>query len=349
MDNVIDKFFKRIYFNQNYNPIKIKGSSKENPKAFFIEDIPHISYKDAYCHTAILEMLQRGKNTIGYYNWVTGFTYGAYFNGEVRSFMPYQDPEVLFQERASYLGLDSKYYVTKNSSAFINEVERLVANKTAVKVPVNYDYLKNLPTFDAHTELIVGYDEKHFYYLEPGEEDRNIPNSNGKKILKLEILNAIESLSKEFAYPWKYSFMIFKDCEGNKSNDLKEIIIKNSRLLKGKSSGPYAEGVQALEKFSDCIKNYSELEEDRKYIISALNQCRYTRKSNGEFLKDFLPDIKEISNNFLESAKLYEDALKCFSDSPKNHFKAGNLVDEACNYEELSSSALRRYYNKLDK
>lgn len=349
MDNVIDKFFKRIYFNQNYKPIKIQGRAKERPKAFHIEGIPHISYKDAYCHTAVLEMIQGGKERIGYYNWITGFTYGAFYNGDVKSFMPYQDPEVLLQERAGYIGFKGEYHVAKNSSVFINEIESLVSRNIPVKVPVNFNYFKGISTFDAHTELIVGYDDKCFYYLEPGEADRKVENSKGKKIQKGEMLNAIESLAKEFGYPWKYCFMIFKETSEEKKLDPRDIIKKNSKLLKGKCSGPYAEGVQAIEKFAECIRGYSELEEDRKFIISALDQCRYTRKSNGEFLESFLGDETEIGVNFIRASELYEKALRLFSESTKNRIEASNLVEEACNYEELSSNALRRYYNRMDK
>lgn len=346
--DIIERFFKKIYYNQNYNPTSLNFSNMQVSKdSYFIKGIPHISYKDAYCHSAVLQMIHGGKKDIGYYNWIIGFTYGAFYNADIKSFIPYADPEPLIQNGCKYLGLKGTYYTVKNSDKYIKAIEYYISNNIPVKVPVNFGVIKNEKFFDPHTELIVGYDKDNFYYYEPGIEDKYEEDYLGDKIKKDFLLKAVESIGKEFCYPWKYALMVFED-NGNKNlPDDKDLFLRNSQLLKGKSSGPYAEGAQALERFANGIKNYSELEEDGKHIVLALEQCTFTRKSNGDFLMTLGEELKPYGDYLIEASKVYEEAKFLFQESSKNHEKAGDLVLKGCNLEEMVAHGLKRYYNTV--
>ena len=77
----IGRYFQIKYYIEEYEPIYIDPKHlAEYEDEYFIEGLTCISYENAYCNTAALEMigLKHGiDRDLHYYNWLTGFSYGA--------------------------------------------------------------------------------------------------------------------------------------------------------------------------------------------------------------------------------------------------------------------------------
>jgi len=284
-------YFQQQYFRQAYQPEKIELKEiGDFPGEYRIEGIPWISYEKAYCHSTALQMIayKHGlKPSIGWLNFLMGFTYGAFYRGDPTGFMPYTDPIPGARVAAPYLGLKMRYLTTNDSDSFLNAVRFYLSRGYPVGIQLDAAMLWDEEGFFPHRELLVGYDKSGFHYFETIKEDRFIEEAEGLKITGRLLVKAVSKINKEFARPWRFALTIFE--KGEKKEDLSEIWIRNGKLLVGSKQGPIASGAPAIKEFASKLKKVGGIKN-----LWALETMSYTRSDNAAFLKGYFAGDEQV-------------------------------------------------------
>jgi hypothetical protein len=202
------------YYQQRYQaqPVPAAGSYPAPPARARVAGVPAISYANAYCQTASLQMLDRdparAATDVHAYNWLTGFTYGAYVEQDVASFLPYTDPEVGFQPAVRELGLARHYYVTSDEAAFGLYLKHLLASGQPVRVALNGHALLGRPGFFPHAVVVVGYEADDILYHETGVRDRYEAAPAGERTPLARLAQAVAQMQAVYHYPWRYNLTV---------------------------------------------------------------------------------------------------------------------------------------------
>jgi len=240
------------YYQQLYQPRPVPPASSypAPPAQARVAGVPAISYANAYCHTASLQMLDRDPARAGLdvhaYNWLTGFTYGAYFGGELGSFLPYNDPEVCFQPAVRELGLRRHYYVTSDEAAFGHYLRHLLARQLPVRVALNGHVLLGRPGFFPHAVVVVGYTETDIIYHETGVLDRHLPAPAGERTTLARLAEAAAQMQAAYRLPWRYTLTVLLPDPAPADPAGLPAAGRNARALLGHAAPLASTGAQAL-------------------------------------------------------------------------------------------------------
>lgn len=308
-NDFLAQHFRREYEPEDLTPQAI-GSF---PAEYFIEGVPWISYQKAYCQSASLQMIayKHGiKESLGYFNFIMGFTYGAFDEGFSKTFMPYTDPETGFKVAAPYLGLKRRYLITNDDTMFLRALRFYLSKGYPVRVAVNAARLYDKKGFFPHSEVLVGYDKEEFSFYETGKKDQLIEASKGISVSNQTLLEAISDINKTFRYPWKFALTIFEKAE--KKDDLSPIWTRNGELLIGFKGGPVATGSCAIKEVISYLESLGD-KLDKSSIQNSIGfflECGpYTRADNAAFLRKYFAGDKEAE----EAAQLFQKAAECYT------------------------------------
>jgi len=333
------EYFKDKYFSDAYKPIERKISGNKFPKSYRIKNFHHISYSNAYCSSASIEMYNESFNnenkSIHYYNWLMGFSYGAFYRGNIYTFIPYTDPEPGMDFASPYLGLTRNYYTCNDSVEYITHLKELISNDKPVRVAINAAIIhsEDKKQFLPHSIILIGYDKENFVFYETGHIDRDTINSTGELVNKTILLEAVFDMGKRFDYPWKYNFTTFRKAEKIKNE--KQIWERNGKLMVGRKipMTPIWEGSEAIAALSLTIKEKG-ITNHQKYVLKMwIETAEYTRKDNSTF----------IQRNF-NSKKLLESAEYLYKSS--NNY---NKVNKILNQPEINDNDIDKIAKLLQE
>jgi len=347
----IGTYFQRKYFTSQYQPEPLRAEEvKTAPAEYHISGVPWISYRKAYCQSASLQMISyylKGERvSLGEINFLMGFTYGAAyisFGGKRAFFLPYTDPEPGFRVAAPYLGLKRRYLVTNDPALFLRGIEYFISSGLPVRVSVNVGRLKGQPgMFSSHSEVIVGYDDKYFYYYETGEKNRFLEEEKGIPVAKDVLKQAVAEALGYFRLPWRYAFVVFE--KGEKKENISFILRRNAGLLIGDSFGPVAQGSYAISKFASYLEKLSPKASKWDVILSLVEMLVYTREDDVFFLRGFSSagiDLKEVVYLLGQAAESYREALDLLKQDKPDVRKAANLIREGAAKEKEAGELLK--------
>lgn len=314
----ISKYFQQKYYKDSYGPIEIQATIIEAPDHHFIEGITCYSYEGPYCQSASLQMVNSLSNdslSIHHYNWLMGFTYGAYFHDYVGvySFLPSTDPEIGLIQAENYIGYRRKYYTTNNENLYISSLKDWLSKNVPLRVAINSATLVDEEGFYAHSVLLVGYSDENVIYYETGGENRNLKNHEGERATWQKFIKSVLSVSEGFNYPWKYQFTVLNQAEfeGSLKDYTDDTLLKNNAYsLIGDKYGPVSIGAKAYESLASYIKEKGLDENEASYLKETLMMGKDNRYDNAVFLKGSKnKKLLELSNHLSKSSKLFAEAL----------------------------------------
>jgi len=264
---------------------------------------------------------------------LTGFTYGASRQPDRWPFLPYADPEAGFGVAAPYLGLVRRYYVTDDPSLYLDALRWYLSQGYAVRVALNGCMLPEMePCADAHSEVLVGYDEDGFFYYETVFESQHLPpGEEGIWISERTLLDAVADWSGAFSTPWRYALTLFEP--GPVERDLQPIWARNGELLAGGSRFGPLQGADVIEALAAQIEeHWAELDltnTDFGGLRCGIEAASYTRQSNAAYLRAAFSgetDVERAADLFNGAADRYTDALAALEDGVADESEAEQVA-----------------------
>ncbi len=330
-------WFMRQYYQETYLPQELTAASLgAYPAAHHLQDVPWIATRETYCQSNSLAMIaaQHGMEvTSSQSGFLMGFTYGATEIPGVVGLNPFTDPEAGFVVAAPYLGLERRYYTTDDQALYLSALRYYLSRGYAVRVALDVAVLYDLEDQLPHSDLLVGYDEAGFYYYEtvclpgfPCEPRHSPPGEKGLWVSDQKLIDAVLSQAKQFAYPWRYSLMIFET--GPLQDDLKPIWTRNGQLLNG--GAPYGprQGVDAIEKLAAALEERGT-RVDTAEVRWGLEAAVFSRRDNAVYLRTAFPqqtDIEHAADLFDQAAEAYHQALALLEDGIAEQAEAGQIA-----------------------
>jgi len=337
--------FQYDYVVEAYKPKWLSsGDVGSYPSSHFIVDVPWISSNKSYCAAICLQMVAYKygiKEPIEYFNFIMGFTYGAYlgtFNKRVYM-IPGGDPFVGYINASKILNFKYNLLVTSDRRLFVDACRYFVSKNIPVILPVNMSRLYNLSFFAPHFELLIGYEGDEFYLYEPVQSRCIFEfGKRGYGFPADLVVKAVEEMSAAYKLPWKYS-LIYLVKIGEPSKDLRRILAVNGNLQVGRnftldSSGMYF-GSYAFKVLADYI---SKGKVGINEIIWSIMLAYTSRTDNAKFLRERFSDDKsvlEAAGYLAKAANVYGRIIELASDgvSPEDEKEIISLLKEASVYE----------------
>ncbi|RLG88444.1 MAG: hypothetical protein DRO15_02840 [Thermoprotei archaeon] len=334
------------YIVKSYKPHWLSRSDIGGyPSSHFITSIPWISYNKSYCAAICLQMVAYNygvKKSIEYFNFIMGFTYGAYlgvFDDEI-FFIPGGDPFTGFVNASRILGFEYHLLVTDDKELFIDACKYFISRDIPIILPVNMSRLYNMKYFAPHFELLMGYEGDIFYLYEPVQSKHVFElGKRGYEFPADLVVKAVKDMSVGFNLPWKYSLIYFTKI-GEPIEDLSDILIMNGKLQVGLNitMGEYAMylGSNAFKVLGEYIKKGKV---DIESIIWSINLALVSRIDNAKFLKEQFSgnDLAMKAANYLEeAAKLYREIINLSQNgiTSKERIKIAEFLSKASEYEK---------------
>ena len=329
--------FQRQYYWETYAPIELSANDLGgHPAEFHLDDVPWIATEEGFCQSNSLQMIaaQKGiEEPRGHFDFLMGFTYGAFEVPGEAAFFPYSDPEEGFVVAAPHLGLVRRYYVTDDEPLYLDALRHYLAQGCPVRVGLDMAVLYDLEGAMPHSDVLVGYDEAGFYYYEtvclPGVpcEPRHLPpGEEGLWVSDQALLDAVLGQASMFSYPWRYSLTIFE--EGPVEHDLGPIWARDGNLLVGGARYGPRQGADAIEGLAATIEE-RDVRVDVSAVRSGLEAAIYTRRGNATYLRDAFagqPDLERAADRFDRAADAYADALASLVDGIAGQAEAGRVA-----------------------
>jgi len=326
------KYYKKYYGAEEINPADLK----DHPASFRIKGMTRISFDKQYFQPAALQMIaaKHGvRQGIGYFNFLMGFTYGMFYRPDMPAPMFTNDPILGFKYAAPFLGLKMKFLITDDRDVFLKAVKFHVSRDHPVVIEVDAGALRGETVFIAHPEVIAGYSEKGFEYMEA--DGRVRPGAGVLTATSDSMVAAMLSQSKAFMSPRKFSIIIFEPAE-EKKTDLGEVFKQNGESLTGKKYGVISvmgTGSFALQQFSAALKK-----KGMSGGLSLIEPAPYMRADNASFLLEYFPadeDIKNAAAQLKEAGAKYVKVLELLKSADKARAEeASGLVNEAAALEK---------------
>lgn len=309
------------YYTQAYEPVRLAATDVgDYPSEQHLRDVPWIAADVPVCQSTSLQMIAAQRGAIcsrAHIDFLMAFTYGFSAIPGMDTFFPGGvDPEVGLRDAAPYLGLRRRYYVTDDAALYVRALRSFLARGYPVRVALDMGALYGASTFIAHSDVLIGYDASGFYLYEtvcvppatcaPGERP---PGEIGIYITEARLLQAVTSLARRFAYPWRYSLTIFEP--GPRADDLRPVWERLANAtLGGNRYGPPT-GVAVLERVADQIERRGS-----RYPVAAIKESLESaarfRRDNARYLRERFPDEADLARaaeQFEQAADRYAAAL----------------------------------------
>ncbi|MEM3967125.1 MAG: hypothetical protein QXK04_05070 [Ignisphaera sp.] len=334
------------YVMENYRPEPINPAEVDwHPPEHFIRNVPWISYRKSYCASTCLQMIAYMYGVIehiGYFNFITCFTYGAYLGrvGGTLFFIPGSDPIAGLARSSKYLGFRYRMLVTADKDLFLKAVRYLIYKDLPVILPVNASRLYG-GFFSPHFVLAVGYRGDEIYIYEPVMDIEGIRyEERGIPIRAETLAKAVMEMIRGMGYPvaWSYA-LIYYTPKGEMEKDFREALKVCAELQIGMKFGGATSavftGAQALEALAKAIEDGKISPE---MVNVGLNMAIVYRRDNANFLRSAFPGVPKIleAASMLEkAASIYEEVIEILKMGYTMEIRgrvAGKLR-EAANYE----------------
>jgi len=348
----------RQYIMENYRPELINPAEVDKyPSEHFIKNVPWISYRKSYCASTCLQMIAYKYGVIepiGYFNFITCFTYGAYLGrvGGTLFFIPGSDPITGLARSSEYLGFRYRMLVTADKDLFLRAVRYLIYKDLPVILPVNASRLYGGGLFSPHFVLAVGYSGNEIYIYEPVMDVEGIRyGERGIPIGAETLARAVMEMIRGMGYPvaWSYA-LIYYAPKGEMGKDFREALRDCAELQIGMrfGGGTFAVfiGAQAFEALAKAIEDGKISPE---IADVGLNMAIVSRRDNANFLRSAFPGVSKIleATSMLEkAASIYEEAIETLKMGYTIEIrdKVAGKLREAASYERevgrlLASSA----------
>lgn len=262
-----------------------------------------------------------------FFDFLMGFTYGA---GDLPGFgyMPVgTDPEIGFLEAASYLGLKRYYCTTNDPILYLKSIRFQLGQNNPVRLPLDMGALYGSDDPIPHSEVLIGYDETNFEYYEPVcsppatcQPAIHEPGEQGCFVTEERLLEAVDSQSRFFYYPWHYALSIFEP--GPRAEDMQSVWQRNGRNLAGGQRMGMRWGASATEYLaSQFEKPRPDL--DFEKLQNSLKMGTFMRRENAVFLRE----IAENDSGLLRAAELFEQSA-CFFQNGSDCLSRGVTTPE---------------------
>lgn len=353
----VAKYFQQKYYKDSYEPQYITTVNSSKVNSHTIPGLTCYSYSTPYCQSASLQISHstiEANNDINYYNWIMGFSYGAYFNKMVgiRSFIPYNDPEIGFIQGQEYLGYNREYLVSDDSALFVSKLRELLKKDMPVRVAINSSILSGQNGFYPHSIILVGFNLDTICYFETGMGNRAIKNYEGEKITINQLIPSIKSFCTVYNHPWSYQLTSFdfNSFNQNKRRDIFDTTLEsnNGNSLLGNIYGPVSIGAKSYKELAEFIDKNGTSKSERDYLIEVLKFGKQNRKDNALFLESQNKSntrYNKISSLFIKSSELHDKCLYHLKNYDKNNL--ANALKEISTIEtQIGNLLIKKVPNK---
>lgn len=310
---LLRRFVQRYYL-EKYAPEELEPEQVQAyPKEHHLPDVPWITCSLQVCQSTSLQMIAARYGVDyprSYHDFLMGFTYGASRMPGV-GFSPFgSDPELGLSVAAPYLGLARRYYTTDDPALFCSALRSFLAQGHPLRLALDMGTLYGQTAFIAHSEVLVGYDASGFNYYETvGRPPANVqpgtrpPGECGLYVHEDRLLLAVERMSTELKYPWRYALTLFEPADTDQ--DLRPVWTRNGNaLIEDNKYGPKM-GVRVINELADEI-----VRDGQKFKLETIRDgvtlAAQVRQDNADFLRTVFPHETDV----LEAAELMETAAK---------------------------------------
>ncbi len=325
------------YYHGAYHPSEIKP---DDPGAYpprnHVRNVPWLSTREPFCQATSLRMLaaQRGSvPALDEVSFLMGFTYGAARQTDGEGFLPFGDPEPGFAAAAPYLGLTSRYFVTSDQELFLRSLRFWLSRGRAIRLPLDAAVLYKRPGSLPHCEVLVGYDEKGFYFYEPvsgvggpAEPGELPPGEDGLFVKEELLMQAVARLSRVFRYPWQYACTVCED--GPRAEEMGPIWQRNGGLLVGGARFGPPQGADAIQAAAAQVSDRG----DHVRVLplrQGLKLATATRRANAAYLRARFPGdetLGEAAAAFDRAAELYDGSVALLLQEKIGHDESDSIA-----------------------
>ncbi|WP_322512361.1 hypothetical protein [Chloroflexus sp.] len=341
-------FFLRLYYETTYQPRRATmADAKPAPLSWKLSNVPWIAADGPLCQSTSLQMIAAQHGHLQprpAIDLLMSFTYGFMMRPGGNDLIPFGlDPEVGMRNAAPYLGLQRQYYVTDEPDVFIALARSFIAQGYPVRVALDMGALYGSTEFIGHSNVLIGYDEEHFYLYEtvclppaPCQPGQLPAGEQGIKVSTQQLLDAIASQARTFQYPWRYNLTIFTPTEP--ATDLRPVWQQLAQTILGASQYGPPSGVAALEQWID------EIEAGRvtpAQIQATMPLAARLRRENAAFLSERFatePTIAQAASQLAAAATYYEQAA-----AATEPVQIAALLRHAAAAERAFGEAIRAY------
>lgn len=337
------------YIVEHYRPEPISPVEVvEYPPEYFINDVPWISYRKPYCASTCLQMIAYRygiREPIGFFNLITGFTYGAYLGrvGGAVFFIPGSDPLAGLARASEYLGLRHRMLVTADESLFLRAARYLISKGLPVILPVNASRLYGLGGFSPHFVLAIGYSGDEIYIYEPVMEDGIRYGERGIRVKAGVLSKAVMEMIRGMGYPVDWSYALIHYAPKGGGRDCREALRECARLQVGMEFGGAALfSAYTVYTGSYAFEALAKLIEDGGISSEAVNtglwMAATSRSDDAAFLKlTFKEDLNvlEAADRLERAASIYEEVTQILKAGYTREIRsvAAGRLREAASYE----------------
>jgi len=320
MRDRILKYTARWYYRNMYQPAPLDPRQPyDYPPQHHLKDMTWISVREALCQSTALQMIAAHhgiEKPRRYFDFLMGFTYGAIYREDFGFLAVGADPEMGLLTAAPYLGLVRRYFFTDDAALYLRALRTYLARDYPVRVPLDMGALYGQAEPLPHNEVLVGYDADGFRYYEPvsrppapSQPGRRPLGDPGLYVTSERLLQAVNSQSDVFGYPWRYPFVIFEP--GPRTDDLTPVWRQNGRALLGGNRWGQRWGAVAIEHQVHEIERAAG-HFDFSRVGLGLEVGAVTRPDNAAYLRETFgsrPDLQKAADCFDEAAGCYRAAL----------------------------------------
>jgi hypothetical protein len=261
------------------------------PPVARVEGITWQTYDQAYCATTTLQMAceRNGiRRSIHFLNWLTGYTYGAYYEPSGGIFHTGTSTLIGIPFASQYLGLEYRVYNTDKAGEYEAALRSHLASGWPVEIMVNSNRLYGASGYSPHSELVMGYDETSYFLFETGgrKEWRQAASYAGEKFSRAQVLAAVGAFGKgEFGRYW---FAVLDRSARPLRRDYGAVWRRNAHLLAGGSfaSGQWF-GAEAMQRFAEDVQKTPGWKREGREID--LERARYAQMENATFVLKCFP------------------------------------------------------------
>jgi hypothetical protein len=317
------------------------------PDSHLLIGVPWIPQEEAYCSPSALMMIGHSlgiEQQLGYFNFLMGFTYSAFYCPSCDYSMPWVFPSPLdgFALAAPYLGLRMRHLGTDSLNVFLDSIRFHLSEGRPVVVNLDGSKLLGRPSIYPHTELLVGYNQLGFSYLETQAAPQQGLRDTISFMGAAELAESVQAYNEHFRYPLGYAFIIFEPAKTREG--LSAAWNRAGSGLVGKATGNVLSGSYALEKVASDLETGAL---DLARIGAFLEELIYTRRHDAEFLLQFGAEHPQL----LHAAQLLGGASDMYSltlDSLAGNCESGvgspeQLIRIAAQAERSAGEILRQH------
>lgn len=318
---------EQIEFRRAFIPTGLRPQDLATfPDSCWITGIKWKSDPRAYCATVSFQMACAAEGVerpLEYLNWLTGYTYGAFFGQDLRYFYfgSHTHPGIEFG--APYLGLKRVYLSAPDREDYVRAIKTQIARGKPVEVGLNSNSLYGHQGFSPHSNLITGYNERSFFVYETSASQYvktvRSTEETGNLMPVERLIQAVEEMKNE---PAAYTFTILE--HGDKRTDEKAIWRRNGHLLVGRGEEPKT-GANAIHAAAERVRSGALRPEEGWNLRYMLERGGYSQKDNAAFIRQQdpkAPELEKAADLLAESGELLTKAFRM------THSQTGEVLEK---------------------